>query len=356
MCDNDSNYPEIGLYDIPEFLGYDPLQDCSGGEPSLQASIEKAKPDSSETRTDSEDEVSFTLSKPALAPPRPDISIVDNTAHNIQVVSQHVIIFDQQNPPEIPRASPQILAPPSPSAHIVTKETSAHREQRLLREIIANPRRRKERATALTQLQRQAAKLDLASAQAPLRISELHKLTQRLASQTENTASELFARYLRQARKRYSKSIVNAKGGSEVSKNILQSLSVNLGSAQGSRTLPTEDVLIIEVKPLLHRASAVQDTLQNLHHTVNSGATIPEARYATVRQQVMQLAQTLGFDQEVELAKFDFLYNRRSCIIQYFQHTRWKNSNHFYPLDAAPHRDFQYELQCSHWGHRRSTR
>jgi hypothetical protein len=324
MCDNDSDYSEIDLYDIPEFPGYGPLQGCPGGEPDLHASIEKAKPDSSETRTDSEDEVSFTLSKPALAAPRPDSSIVDNTAHDIQVISQHVIIFDQPNPPEIPRAPSQILALPSPSAHIVTKETSAHREQRLLREIIANPRRRKERAAALGQLQKQAAKLDFASAQAPLQISELHKLTQRLASQTENTASELFARYLRQARKRYAKSFANATGGSgsEVFENILQSLSAILGSAQGPRTLPAEDVLVKEVKPFLHRASAVQDSLQNLHHAVNSGTSIPEAQYATVRQQVMQLAQTLGFDQEVELAKFDFLYNRRSCIIQYFQPTR----------------------------------
>jgi hypothetical protein len=81
-------------------------------------------------------------------------------------------------------------------------------------------------------------------------------------------------------------------------------------------------VLVNEVKPLLHRASAVLYSLQNLHHAVNSGTSIPEARYATVRQQVMQLAQILVFDQEVELAKFDFLYNRRSCIIQYFQPTR----------------------------------
>lgn len=234
MCDYNSGDSDIDLYDIPKFPGYTQVQGSLKGESDLHASIEEAKQYSSELGTDSENDGVFILSKAAVAAPRPVVSMINNTAHKIQVVSQHVINFGQPNPLAISKGPPHTSALPTRSTQRVTKEARAHCEQRLLREIIANLRRRKERAAALDQLQKQAAKLYLHSAQAPFRISELHNLAQRVALHTENTTSELFAWYFRQTSKRYAKSLANSLGrgsGTKATEDILQLLSVNLGSS-----------------------------------------------------------------------------------------------------------------------------
>jgi hypothetical protein len=98
MCDYDSDYSDINLYDIPEFPGHDQLQVSPKGEHDIRASNEGAEQCLSKTGADSEDDVIFILNKPAQATPRPDGHMVDDTAHHDQVSHSHVTNFGQPNP------------------------------------------------------------------------------------------------------------------------------------------------------------------------------------------------------------------------------------------------------------------
>lgn len=60
---------------------------------------------------------------------------------------------------------------------------------------------------AISQVKREVAKINFDSEQAPFQISELRKLAQKVASKTETTATELFAQYIRLARKRQESSL-----------------------------------------------------------------------------------------------------------------------------------------------------
>jgi len=317
MCDYDSGYSDLDLYDIPEFPGYDQLQVDHEEEPDTRAPVKGAEQCSSETGVDSNDDVLIAMSKPVQAALRPDNPVVNNTAHCVQGSSIHVISFDQLRwypdaPLEILRALPETSAILNPSEETVREETKAYRQQRLLRAIIANPSHRKERAKAIGQLEREAAKIDFESEQAPFQISKLQKLTQKVASKTETTAGELFAQYIRRARKRQAKFV--AKGqreGSEsaASEKVLQSLSINLGNAEESRT-----TTVIGGKPLNRKVKSITKSLLKLHNAVNSGNTIPQTQFKIVRDQVRQLAQVLQLNPEIEISKFDFLYNQRFDI------------------------------------------
>lgn len=139
MCDYDSDYSDIDLYDIPEFPGYDQLQVGPEGEPAIRASNECAEQCSSESGADSEDDVIFILSKPARATLRPDIRMVDDTAHHDLVSHSHVTNFRQPNPSEISRTTTNISPALNCSAENKRKESTAYRQQRLLRGIIADP-------------------------------------------------------------------------------------------------------------------------------------------------------------------------------------------------------------------------
>ena len=317
MCDYDSDCSDIDLYDIPEFPGYDQVQVGPEGEPDINASLESAEQCSSKTGTDSNDDVLFIMSRPVQTAHQPDNPMVNNTAHYLQASLIHVTPFDQLRwhpdaPLEILRALPETSAILNHSAETVREETKVHRQQRLLRGIIGNPNHRKERAKAIGQLEREAAKIDFESEQAPFQISELQKLAQKLASKTETTAAELFARYIRLARKRQGKFVAKGQregSGSRASGKVLQSLSINLGSAEESRTTP-----VIGGKPLNRKVRSITKSLLKLHDAVNSGNTIPQSQFKIVRSQVKQLAQVLRLNPEVELSKFDFLYNQRFDI------------------------------------------
>jgi hypothetical protein len=317
MCDYDSDHSDVGLYDIPEFPGYDQLQVGYESEPDTRASVEGAEQYSSETGADSNDDVLFILSRPVQAALQPDIPVVNDTAHEVQVPSHHVTNFGQQNLTEIFRTIAEPSEVLNRSVKAPREETNAQRQQRLLQRILANPHQRKERAKALGQLQREAEKLNFVSGQAPFKISELQQLAQQLASKTESTASELVAQYIHQARKRHARSVVKAQGGgsgSRASENVSQSPSINSGGAQESRTAAVKSVLVKGGKPLIRKASRIQNSLLRLHNAVNSGTTIAQPQYKTVRAQIMQLARALEINQEVEIAKFDLLYHQRSDI------------------------------------------
>jgi len=76
------------------------------------------------------------------------------------------------------------------------EETKAYPQHKLLRKIIANPNQWRERAQAIGQLEREAAKIDLELEQAPFQISELQKLTREITLKSETTTVELFAQYI----------------------------------------------------------------------------------------------------------------------------------------------------------------
>jgi hypothetical protein len=316
MCDYDSDCSDINLYDIPEFPGYDQLQVGPEGKADVNASVEDAEHSASKTKAESDDDVLFILSRPAQGALRPDIPMLTNTAHYVQASPINVTPFSQLRwhpdaPLETLRPLPQTFATLNRSTENVREETKAHQRQRLLRGIIANPNHRKERANAIGQLEREAAKIDFESKEAPFQISELQKLTQRVASKTEATAGELFAQYIRLARKRQGKFVAKGQregSGSRASERVLQSLSINLGSTEESRTP------VIGGKPLNRKVKSLTKSLLKLHNTVNSGNTIAKSQFKTVRGQVKQLAQGLRLNPEVELSKFDFLCSQRFDI------------------------------------------
>lgn len=164
----------------------------------------------------------------------------------------------------------------------------------------------------MSQLERAATKLDFGPNQAQAQIADLRKLTHEVSSKTERTADKLFQQYIRHARRRYAKSVARAQGGgsgSAAAEIVLLPLRISVSSAQGSGPVP-----VIAGKPLNRKAKSVTKSLLKLHNAVNSRSTIPKSQYKSVRDQVKQLAQGLRLGSEVELSKFDFLYNRRSDI------------------------------------------
>jgi hypothetical protein len=326
MCDCNSDLSDFDLYDIPEFPGNVRFQDGYVIEPDLDDFAKAAEQLQSETETKSEDEILSVHSKPTQATSL-HCSVVDKIAHQIQGSLTHVTPFEQLRwhpdaPHEVLRPLRDTSAVLNGPARPVRAETNAQRQQRLLRRILTNPDQRKERAVALNQLQQEVVRLDFGSDKAPLQISRILKLAHEVASKTESTASELFSSSVNQARRRYQKSITRGKGsvdGIKPSRKASNLPIINSESSQGSKTAPAQGFLEPEGKLLMGNGRYIQDNFQRLHHAVNSGSTIAPPRYKAVRDHIRQLAQALGINQEIELAKFEFLYNRRSCVIVYTQ-------------------------------------
>lgn len=249
MCDYGSDFSGVDLYDMPEFPGHGPLQVGFHGGPDFDASVEGARQWSPESGTVSDDDVLFVMSRPVQAALRPQSPVLNNTAHYVQDSTLHVAPFEQliwhpAAPRETVRAIPKPPAALNHSAGPVRTETNAQQQQRLLRRIVANPHRRKKRAAALNELQREAAKLNFESEQAPLQIWEIQKLAQKSAFKTESTSSELFVQYVNQARRRHLRSVAKAQRGARPSENAPQLPGINLGNAQEPEPVLVQTLLV----------------------------------------------------------------------------------------------------------------
>lgn len=199
----------------------------------------------------------------------------------------------------------------------IRAEARRNEQQALLKKIIANPRRRIDRASAIHRLQEKAGTIKLGSREEDLRIFELAVLAQEVAAKTEKTAEELFQEYNRSAKRRKAKSIaLKQKSAIRVSAsdNLVQTPNFNLGNVGVPKEEVRPAIPITQSKRTIRVQANLRarKSLKKLRLAVSTGGRIPLSQIIALRERVKLAAQTSGKTPEAELAGLNHSQQKRA--------------------------------------------